>query len=77
MVKPWFRFWLSRLFSEVGFFAGATIPGPSSRGPLMDLALRFGWPVFYDGAPPSGEPGVDAEFWQITFDARVFTYLLP
>lgn len=60
-----------------GFFAGATIPGPSSRGPLMDLALRFGWPVFYDGAPPSGEPGVDAEFWQITFDARVFTYLLP
>jgi len=61
-----------------GFFAGAIVPGPTSRGPLMDLTLRFGWPVFYDGAPGLGSGGaVVTDFWQLTFEARLFTFLLP
>ena len=56
-----------------GFFAGVVIPG-WRRGPAADLGVRFGWPVLYDsGASPEVDPG----FWQLTFDARVFSWLLP
>ncbi len=59
-----------------GFFAGAVIPGPSRRGPLADVGVRFGWPGF--GRPgPAGAGDVFTDQWQLTLDARVFTYLLP
>lgn len=61
----------------LGLFAGGVIPGPSRRGPLMDLGLRFGWPTFATLDPPSGSDAVNVNAWQLTFDVRVFTYLLP
>jgi len=56
-----------------GFFAGAVIPA-HNRGPAVDLGLRFGWPVLYDGG---GTNDVNPDFWQLTFDVRIFSYLLP
>ncbi|MGE0784290.1 MAG: hypothetical protein AB7S26_01280 [Sandaracinaceae bacterium] len=60
----------------LSFFAGAVIPGPSRRGPLLDVGVRFGWPTFAHTSPPSGD-AVDASRWQLTFDVRVFSFLLP
>lgn len=57
-----------------GFFAGATIPG-HDRGPAADVGVRFGWPFFYLNEP--GIEEVDADFWQLTVEARVYSYLLP
>ena len=54
-----------------GVLAGATIPA-HRRGPAADLLFRFGWPIFYDSI--IGE--VRSDFWRITFDARIYTYLL-
>ena len=60
----------------LGIFAGVTIPsGP--RGPIADLGLRFGWPVLWESRPAFGVDEVDPAFWQLTFDARIYTYLLP
>ena len=59
-----------------GFFAGAMIPG-WRRGPAVDLGLRFGWPILYDGGAPAGTDAVDPSFWQLTFDVRIFSWLLP
>jgi hypothetical protein len=60
----------------LGLYAGVTIPsGP--RGPVADLGFRFGWPVFWDSRPEYGAEEVAAQFWQLTFDARIYTYLLP
>lgn len=56
-------------------FAGAVIPG-WRRGPAAELALRFGWPVLYDGGAAMGVDPVDPDFWQLTFDVRIFSYLL-
>ncbi len=58
-----------------GFFVGAMIPG-WRRGPAADLGLRFGWPVFYDGGALVGAGAVDLSFWQLTFDVRIFSWLL-
>jgi len=59
-----------------GFFAGAMIPG-WDRGPAVDLGLRFGWPVLYDGGAPAGVDAVDPSFWQLTFDVKIFSWMLP
>ncbi|HJL14734.1 MAG TPA: hypothetical protein RMH99_03705 [Sandaracinaceae bacterium LLY-WYZ-13_1] len=59
-----------------GFFVGGSVPG-HDRGPVADLGFRFGWPIFFDSAPGTGAAAVDPAFWQLTFDARVFAYLLP
>lgn len=62
-------------FIPLGFFAGAVIPGPSRRGPLADIGVRFGWPTFANVT--SSSDVVNGDLWQLTFDARFFTYLLP
>lgn len=59
-----------------GFFAGGVIPG-SRRGPAADIGVRVGWPIFFDGGARPGVDPVDPGFWQLSFDVRVFTYLLP
>jgi hypothetical protein len=58
----------------LGFSFGTTIPG-TRRGPIADAAVRFGWPALYDPARTGEE--VSASGWQITIDARIFSYLLP
>jgi hypothetical protein len=59
-----------------GFFAGGSFPG-SRRGPAADVGLRFGWPLFFDSEPVFGVDEVDPDFWQMTLDVRIYTYLLP
>ncbi|MFK7988111.1 MAG: hypothetical protein AB8I08_18975 [Sandaracinaceae bacterium] len=55
-----------------GFIVGGTIPA-HRRGPAVDLAARFGWPLFYDA-----DFGVaSADNWQMTLDVTVYSYLLP
>lgn len=58
----------------LGFFAGGTIPG-HDRGPVADVGVRFGWPLFFLNEP--GFEEVDADFWQLTLEARFYSYLLP
>ena len=57
----------------LGFFAGAVIPG-WRRGPSMDLTVRFLFPRFYQDVGV-GDP-VTTNAWQLSFDVRVFTFLL-
>ncbi len=57
----------------LGFFAGAVIPG-WRRGPYMDLTIRFLFPRLYQDVG-IGDP-VTTSVWQLTFDVRVFTFLL-
>lgn len=58
----------------LGFGFGTTIPG-TRRGPIFDAMLRVAWPLFYDPARTGDE--VSGNGWQVTIDARLFTYLLP
>ena len=49
-----------------GFFGGGTIPGP--RGPLADIGMSFGLPLFLFGASADNP---NADVWTLNFTGRL------